>query len=91
MRSVTKLLAHRALGRCAFPAEQTTLSVCSKNNIKNTPSPYFSQIYGCCKSCEGSTFWFEFFYDPLSHKIYLIRSPSRRVGRSRRGLVPLAC
>lgn len=67
-------------GLCALPTEQTTLSVRSKNNIKNTPSPVAPKFMGVASLAKEALFGLSF-YDSLSHKVSLIRSSSLSGGR----------
>lgn len=85
-----KAFGRQSPGLCAFPTEQTTLSVRSKNNIKNTPSPVSLKFIGVASLAREALFGLSF-YDSLSHKICLIRSPSLCGGRRHLGPVLLAC
>lgn len=61
-----KAFGRQSPGLFAFPTEQTTLSVRSKNNIKNTPSPVSPEFMGVASLAKEALFWFEFLRSPVS-------------------------
>lgn len=80
-----KGFGRQRLGPRAFPTEQTTLSVRSKSNIKNTRSPITPKFMGVVRPAKEALFGL--CSRSLSHKICLIRSPTLRGERSHGGLV----
>lgn len=54
-----KALGKHKPGLCSPQCADHPLPLFQKQYWKHTISP-FCQIYGCCKSCKGSTFWYEF-------------------------------
>lgn len=88
MRSVTKLLADRAMG-CVLSPKQTTLSVRSKNNIENTPSPVSPKFMGVASPAKEALFGLRFLRPRLIK--YVLSDLPPRGGRSHWGPLVFAC